>query len=269
MTRSIVALVLLTGCTMDEPVNGAPAASIASLPSPTPDGLTADELSRMDVRGTASSMAMISGEVQKLSPEEQAQAAESLRILSVNDPYTRSAMQLPFALHAVVTGIAPERLDPLVQRDWRYLQEGLAAHVAVLEVLGVDLPEPALGDHLHGRAQGLMVSRDILLAKDDPIGVTAALIHEIPALAGQVEEPSMELINRHSDRVERVTGVGRPCPRGPWATLPGQPWTLGMQIGGWHDALRRVEPFVQDPAVKLQIDAMIEVLDEYAQASLA
>ena len=40
----------------------------------------------------------------------------------------------------------------------------------------------------------------------------------------------MELINHHSDRVERATGVGRPCPRGPWATLPGQPWTLGMQI---------------------------------------
>lgn len=269
MTRSIAALVLLTGCSLDEPVDGAPAASIASLPSPTPDGLTADELSRMDVRGTASSIAMISADVQKLSPEEQMQAAESLRILSVNDPYTRSAMQLPFALHAVVTGIAPERLDPLVQSDWRYLQQGLAAHVAVLEVLGVDLPEPALGDQLHGRAQGLMVSRDILLATDDPVGVTAALIHELPVLAAQVDEPSMELINRHSDRVERVTGVGRPCPRGPWATLPGHPWTLGMQIGGWHDALRRVEPFVQDPAVKLQIDAMIEVLDEYARASLA
>lgn len=268
MTRSLVVLALLGGCAAEHRVEGVPAPSSASPPDSTPDGLSADALVRVDARGTASSMAMIARQVQDLSPEARALAAESLRTLSVNDPYTRSAMQLPFALHAVVAGIDPERLDPLIQSDWHYLQEGLAAHVAALERLGVDLPEPAAGDLLHGRGQGLMLNRNALLAAEDPIGVTAALIDELPALARQIEAPSRELIDLHSERVEKITGVTRPCPRGPWAALPGQPWTLGMHLGGWHDALRRVEPFVEDPAVKPQIAAMIELLGAYARASL-
>ena len=66
-----------------------------------------------------------------------------------------------------------------------------------------------------------------------------------------------------------MTGIGRTCPRGPWALLPGQPWTLGMQLGGWHDALRRVAPFVEEPEVKAQIDAMIAVLDAYGVVTTA
>ena len=77
-----------------------------------------------------------------------------------------------------------------------------------------------------------------------------------------------EQIDEHSARVEKLTGVVRPCSRqGPWATLPGQPWTLGMQLGGWHDALRRMQPFDTDPEVAARIDAMIETLEAYGDHS--
>ena len=69
--------------------------------------------------------------------------------------------------------------------------------------------------------------------------------------------------------MELLTGVVRPCPRGPHAILPGQPWTLGMQLGGWHDALRRVQPFVTDPVAAAEVGAKIDLLDAYGQASWA
>jgi len=274
MTRSISVLALLSllpGCTQDGSAEELSTVSVASLSSPShaEEELRGDDLSRVDVRQTAASMAMNSELIDELSPEVQAQAAEPLRILSVNCPYTRSAMQLPFALHRVVMGIPTEHLDPLVQRDWEYLQGGLTAHVAALEALGVDLPEPRRGDHLYGLDPALTVSRDHLETVTDPILAAAALIHALPALAEHVDEPTAELIDLHSDRMEQTTGIARPCPRGPWATLPGHPWTLGMQLGGWQDALRRVEPFVEDHEAKSQIRSMIEVLDSYAQASIA
>jgi len=230
--------------------------------------LTIDELSRVDVRGTAQSIALIARQIHDLDPQARAQAADSLRILSVSDPYTRSAMQLPIALHRVVQGIPAESLEPLVQKDWLTLQEGLTTHVAVLDALGVDLPMPGPGDPLHGH-EDLLVDRGTLLTMDDPILATSLLIHELTSLAEQVAPPTSERIERHSDRVEEATGIGRPCPRGPHAVLPGQPWTLGMQLGGWHDALRRVEPFVTEPSAQAQVAAMVKVLDAHGEAGFA
>ncbi len=280
MTRSISFLLLLAGCGVDDATTteGA-AAAIGSASTPastgrstarglTADGLTADELSHEDVRGAATSMALIAKAIQQLPPAAKAEATESLRFLTVNCPYTRSAMQLAFALHAVVMAIEPERFDPLVRGDWQYLQQGLTTHVELLEALGVELAPPAQGDYLEGRAPRLMVSRDDVRAAEDPIAVTAALVHAIPELIKQIDAPTNALIGRHSDRVESSTGVARPCSRGPWAALPGQPWTLGMQLGDWHDALRRVEPFTKDAKVAAQLAAMRAVLGTYAEASL-
>ena len=195
MTRSLSLLVLLVGCGLSDSSNGAPPEAIAPASTAALDAPTADALSRLDVRGTAESMGMIAETVRALSPERKAQAGESLRILSVNDPYTRSALQLPFALHKVVMGIDSASLDPLIQSDWEYLTAGLTSHVAVLDALGVDLSEPVLGDSLFGRYPAVMVSRDTLLAGDDPIGATASLLGEVPALAERIDAPTMHIID--------------------------------------------------------------------------
>jgi hypothetical protein len=270
MTRSLFLFVMLAGCDVD-PASAPPTRAPAYLPLTADDfgadGFSVDDLSRVDVRGTATSIAMIARDVKQLSPEDRALAAESLRILSVNDPYTRSALQLPFALQIAVMDIPAASVGSFAHRDWEYLQAGLTTHVAVLESLGVDLPEPVEGDHLYGGEHGSMVDRDTLAVSDDPIRATSLLIDEITAFAARVDEPTSELISLHSDRVEMATGVGRPCPRSPFTVFPGQPWTLGMQLGGWHDALRRVEPFVLDPEVKGQIGAMNALFDGYGDAN--
>ncbi len=265
---------LVALCGACSAVGGAPeAAAPGSFVEPGPAALAhelaGDDLVRADVRGTVASIEHVAALVEAMDPEARAAASESLRLLSVSCPYTRAALQLPFALKAVVVGVEVDRLDPFVQRDWAYLQRGLTAHVAVLEALGVDLAAPGPSDPLHVAQPGLMVDRDTLLASADPLVVTAPLIGAFTALAEQLDEPTRRRIELHSDRVETATGIVRPCPRGPWAEFPGQPWTLGMHLGGWHDALRRVQPFVGDPEVAERIAAMIDLLDAHGAASLA
>ena len=230
--------------------------------APTPDP---HAMIRADVRGTAASIAQVEAELGALSPDERAQVAASLRTLSVSCPYTRSALLLPFALSEAVMAIPAERLDRLVQHDWLTLQEGLATHVAVLSALGVSLPSPLPGDPLH-QPGAAMLDRDALLAAGDPLGEAAQRVAAIPVLAGQLDEAARAEIDWHSDRVEALTGVVRPCPRGPWALQPGQAWTLGLHLAGWHDALRRVEPFAKDAETRNQIGAMMALLDAYGEA---
>jgi hypothetical protein len=141
-------------------------------------------------------------------------------------------------------------------------------HVAVLDALGVELRPPRPADALYRPELGIMVDRPTLQASEDPIELTSRLVQAIPALAGSIDTATRADIERDSERVASETGVGRPCPRSPWATFPGQPWTLGMQLGGWHDALRRVAPFTRDPEVLAQIEAMVALLDAYGEASL-
>jgi hypothetical protein len=259
MTRALL-LILLTSCAV-----AGPAESFV----PQPDDLQPTDLVRVDVRGTATSIATIAERIAALPPEQAAEAAESLRILSVNCPYTHVALQLPFALHHVVMGISPADLEPFIQTDWAYLQQGLTTHVAVLHALGVNLSIPRPGDVLYSPDQPQLLRRDTLLSTHDPLSSTSSLIDSLTTLAGQIDEPTKLLIDLHSARVEEVTGIVRTCPRGPWAVLPGHPWTLGIQLGGWHDALRRIEPFIEDPHHAGKIDAMLDLMGRYEAANFA
>ncbi|MEZ4449603.1 MAG: hypothetical protein R3B09_08990 [Nannocystaceae bacterium] len=279
MTRSLpllalplLALPLLFGCdaaALDPgPAPDPREAATEVAPADPPAELSLAELSRVDARGTHAAISVIAAKIAALDDDARAEAAASLRALSVRCPYTRAAMQLPFALQAAVAAIDAEQLDPLVRGDWDHLQRGLAAHVELLRGLGVDLPAPAPGDPLHDAAPGLMLDRDALLASDDPLAATARLVGAITTIAQGLDPSLAAELDRHSDRLEAITGVERPCPRGPWAVLPGHPWTLGMQLGGWHDALRRVAPFVEDPAARADVEAMIDALDRYAEAGL-
>lgn len=221
---------------------------------------------RADVRGTLRSIDAVAAAVDGMPAAARAEATASLRTLSVSDPYTRAALQLPFALSAGLAHLPAEAFDPIARQEWVSLQQGVATHVGVLEALGVDLPAPSPGDPLYG-ARVPLLDRDALLASDDPVGVTAALIAGIVPIARRIDGGTRARIEAASDRVEAATGVPRPCPRGPESVSPGHPWTLGMQLGGWHDALRRAEPFAQDPGTRAQVRALIELIDGFDDAS--
>ena len=268
MTRSVALALLLLGCAPELGADPAadPADDVTAAADPADP--TADDLVRVDVRGTAASIRAVLAQVQALPPERRERAATALRRLTVRCPYTRAAMQLPLALHAAVLAIPADRLDRLVQHDWETLQHGLTTHVAVLDALGVQLQPPAPGDALYHPELGVMVDRTQLQTSNDPIALTARLVQELPALAASIDAATHSAIDADSEQVALETGVVRPCPRSPWATLPGQPWTLGMQLGGWHDALRRVAPFVHDPDTLAQIEAMIDLLDTFGEVSL-
>ncbi|MCO4745116.1 MAG: hypothetical protein KC912_10025 [Proteobacteria bacterium] len=265
-TGAVLSLALAFGCVSEEAVQAPgqlPPADVLL----TTDGLDVDALSRVDVRGTATSMAILAEKVEALSPEARADAAESLQLLSVSCPYTRAALTLPYALHASVMRIDAVHLNSFVQSDWIYLQQGLSTHVAVLDALSVDLVLPSTDDPLHTDVAGLMVDRQTLQTSANPVEAASPLVHELVTLAEAVDASTMERIDLHSDRVEEATGIGRPCPRSPFSVLPGQPWNLGMQIGGWHDALKRIEPFVEDAETQAQVGAMIALVDAYTAAN--
>lgn len=244
-------LMQVTGCTSTLQEAGASPQPIAEA------GLTIHALSRVDVRGTATAVATLLRGVQALPPAQRAEAADALQFLAANCPYTRAALLLPLALHDTLQPIPAEHLDPLVQHDWAYLQRGLETHVALLEALGVDLADPAPGDHLFGR----------LPAGADPLDAAAAVVAAIPDIARDVDGPTMALIDHHSERVEAITGIQRPCPRDPWSILPGQPWTLGMQLAGWHDALRRLHPFANDESLSNTIGEASSLLASHGEAA--
>ena len=38
---------------------------------------------------------------------------------------------------------------------------------------------------------------------------------------------------------------------------------MHQEVAGWHKALQKTEPFVEDPRLKAQVRAMIELLDAF------
>lgn len=208
------------------------------LASPTTRAEVPADPVREDVRGTATSIAAVHDAVRALSPEALQDARESARLIAEADPYARAAFLLAFALESEVSSLLPDRFDPVVRRDLEHLQTGLSDHGAMLRALDVPRPpaDPQAG--ASGAIAGLWSARGENLARLDP----------------------------HHDRLEALTGAVRPCPRGPWADPPGHPWTLGMHLAGWHDALRRVRPFVDGPEAD-RIDGLVALLEAWAVAS--
>jgi hypothetical protein len=206
------------------------------------------------------------------APAERAdhtvEASEPLRFLTVNDPYTRAALQLPFALLAEVRAIDPDHLDPNARSEWESLRDGLGEHVALLTSLGVDLAVPAPDDFLYGRAQGL-VDRATLSLSPNPVQLTEPLIDSILPVAAQMDPGTSALVELNSTRVEEATGIVRPCPRGPWSLLPGHPWTLGDRLGAHHEILGRVETRSEHTETRARIQAMLALLDRYEKSTHA
>lgn len=188
-------------------------------------------------------------QVQTMPEGDHQLARASLAILMDTCPYTRNAMLVPFALHEEVQDIPLEHLDPLVQQDWIRLEQGLASHVALLEDLGVQ------AESLHGDQTALGSAQTDLTTLLDR--------------ARAIDPATSALIEHHSQQMETLTGIARPCPRGPWSVLPGQPWTLGLQLTGWDDALHRVQPFVQDGDSAARVGILLALLEDHGEANFA
>lgn len=242
------------------------AAGSATPPAPSA-APSVEALSRLDARGTATAMKRIADTVAALPEADRAAARDHLRWLQVSDPYTRAAFTLPLALEAEVRRIPADTLPRWVQSEWSHLQAGLRDHVAVLDLLGVDLPPPAPGDALGGQGSPFAIDRRTLETSRQPVGLAGRLLGAIPGVTPRFTAEAQQALVAHADAVEALTGVRRPCPRGPWADLPGHPWTLGMQLAGWHDALRRVEPFVEDAHDRARVKGMIALLDGWTRVS--
>jgi hypothetical protein len=207
-----------------------------------PESAAAHDFVRVDARGAVQSIDAASRAIGGLSDVDRGRVSASLGELTRLDPYTGAAMQIPFVLQAQVARIPADRFDPVVAGDWAFLQDGLATHVDLLRSLGV---------------QGVG-------ANDAAVG---SRIAGIDAAARRLDAPTRARIAALSDDVEALTGVPRPCPRGPHADFPGHPWTLGMQLGGWHDALRRVQPFATDAATRDEVGRLIALVSAFARAS--
>lgn len=257
LAQSTLAGLVACGVATPTSPEGADAAIAADVTAPE------DDL-RADVRGAATEIARVADRIDALDVDRLAEARGALRELARNDPYVRVALLLPEALHATVAAVSVERVDRFVQRDWAYLQQGLATHVAVLDALDVDLAPPGPGDVLFGQDEAWTIDRDAMRRADDPVAAAGRVVRAL----GEADVPdgAWVRLDTWSAVVEDATGVARPCPRDPWGKHAGQPWTLGLTLGGWHDALRRVAPFVSDPEVASQVQDLLALFDAYEAA---
>jgi hypothetical protein len=109
--------------------------------------------------------------------------------------------------------------------------------------MGVKLGLPVSGQHLYGLE--LAKSREQVLFGGDPVGDTLSLVAAIPPTLPQ---PYLDTERWHTAQVDRITG---------------QAWTLNPQLRAWHRALRMVEPGMERPQDKAQVNALITLLDAY------
>ena len=209
--------------------------------------LDREGLIRADVRGTARVTELVLADVQRLDPQRRKEVVEAYRVLSVNCPFTRAAMLLPFALHKTVQGIGIDNIDGLVQREWASLEQGLTTHVAVLTALGVDLAMPMPGDHLLGIGDALLIDRATLLASPDPIAAAMPLIDGITPVARSIDDTVGQHIQENREKVDAAIGQA----------------TLGLHLGGWENALRKIEPFVLFEEDAAKVRRMIEAIQAW------
>lgn len=222
---------------------------VAAPPRAHEDDLSFLALSQVDARGAYQTIDKVRRDIATLSPEDRSRAAASMQVLTVTCAYTRAAVQLPIVLQQLAVGLESKHFDPLVHQDVAYLQQGLEAHVEILEALGVaNLAVPQAGDALYGvGSDDAFVDRQTLRRMADPVQASQALLEAIPDTIEEGEV--LERIRRHSHDVEQLTG---------------HPWTLLPHLLGWHAALRRLEPFVVDAEQKGQVQQAIALLDQFA-----
>jgi hypothetical protein len=203
-----------------------------------------DELSQVDARGAAQSMAIVRKDIEALPRARRAEAAAALHALVQDCGYTRASMQLPLVLQPQIAALDPEHMGPFVRADLALLQQGLTDHVATLDLLEVTLPMPHRGDFLYERPG--MVDRAGLADLEDPLGSTGVLVE---GFSNDFDDASLERVRRNTDAVGAATGHN---------------WALTPQLRGWLHTLRRIEPWVIDARSRAQVNEMIGLLELYS-----
>lgn len=247
------------------------ALSTLAPPSAEAAGTAADAVTAAPVEPSADvpTIRESSAQLAALGPADRAQASASLRFLTASCPYTRAAMLLTVVLHDAVQSIPHAAVSAEARAELVALQGAMALQLRALEGLGLQIEAPAPGGALFGQPAASVPSRAALRQSADPIAQMSASIAGITLIAEGIEADTQAQIEAHSARLEALTGVARPCPRGPWAVLPGQPWTMGMQLNEAHDALVRLAPEAVDAEARAQIDALIGLLDALGAANQA
>lgn len=204
-----------------------------------------------------------------MSPAERDEAEAALGFLTANCPYTRAAMLLPSVLLDALDEVPAVALDRAGKTELAALREGLALHVATIEALGVRVGSPGPNDQLYGQTTAALPDLARLRRAPNAVADMAHSVALITRIAETIDAQEGARLDAWSARVEALTGVARPCPRGPWSVSPGQPWTLGMELNGWRDELARLATRAVDPAAEAQIDALVSLLDAFGEASFA
>ena len=223
----------------------------------------------LNVQAARPSIRELSERIAALSPADRAEASAALAFLTSNCPYTRAAMLLPHVVLDAIDELPAAGLGPAGRAELEALREGLELHVAVLDALDVHVTSPGPEDVLHGGPPGALPDLESLRAAEDPVADMARSSAQVTPLARRMDALTAARIDASSAAVEAATGVVRPCPRGPWAVSPGQPWTLGMELGAWREDLQNLAALSAAPATTARLDALVALLDAYGQASLA
>lgn len=205
--------------------------------------------------------------VAAMPDHDRADAVASLAVLSTNDPYVRASLQIPLALTTLVQRRS-KAVPPAAREAWSVLEQRLQTQVAVLDALQVDLAFPTGRDALARADHELLVDRAMLASSSDPVGITNRYVRALPELAALVDRDRAVDLDAHNDRVEATTGVIRPCPRGPWAVLPGHSWTLGMELRKVEEALTAVGEEVHGTALQQDVEAMSALLAMWQRHSV-
>lgn len=258
---SLAGLLSLTACAVPTPEADAATARVEPIP-PVPTGadgvgptnLSLDELATADVRGTAEATARILAELHKRPEEQQQLAAKALVGLQTTCPFNRAAVQIPLAMQRVVARTRPDQVARNAQQDWQYLRQGLDAHVGVIDWFDAGLPEPQQGDFLFGRVpEEAVLTRGELMASDAPLADTQLLVDQIRGVVDQYDQTTQDELGMLNSDLRLAT----------WS----EHWPMLQTFRGWHKALIKLEPLVEEPARKTEIREMITLLDGFLSTS--
>lgn len=196
-----------------------------------------------DVRGTLTSIEHIRDQVMAMDAKRRSEVQRASAVLMVNCPYNRASFQLPIALNRLASRYEADAQHDLIRDDWRRLRQSLSAHVEALDVLGGgDLATPAKGDYLVKLAPEHVVDRAHLDRTLEPVGATMGLMLEISELVDAYDEETKAKIDAASATLASATG---------------DQWTLQLQLIGYKAALERMQPFIEDEAMKADVRQMI------------
>ncbi len=133
--------------------------------------------------------------------------------------------------------------------------------IATREALGLKVKAPTAGEALFGHAVGLVPSQEALDQSKAPLALMSTFIIAIPRITESIDPQIQAQIEAHSSRLEATTRIVRPCPRGPWSVLPGQPSTMGMQLKASHSTLLRLAATAQNEQTRGQIERLITLIE--------